>query len=69
MLDLKIYTPKYLLCIFKNPVTVHKDNQGEISLMVDPQMQPHTNHIAIKSHTFYISITKVNVDIKHVDTK
>ena len=36
VLKLQIDTPKVMYGIFKNPVTVHKDNQGYIALAVSP---------------------------------
>ena len=59
-----------LLCsLFEKPVTFHEDNQGVIALIVDPQMQPHTKHSAIKYNRFWSFITNGDVEIQHIDTK
>ena len=40
--------------IFENPVTVHEDNQGAITLAVALKIRPRTKHIAIKYQKFRI---------------
>ena len=62
-------TTKVLCRLFENPVTVHKENQGEIALLVAPQIRHHTKDIAIKYHHFWIFVTHGDVDIKHIDIK
>ena len=69
LIKLKGDTPTVLCIIIKNPVTVYEDNQGAIALAVSTQMQPRTNHIAIKYHHFWSFAKNFNVYIKHIDTK
>ena len=54
---------------FEKLVTLQKFNQGEITLVVAPQMWPFTNHIMIKFHHLISSISKEDVIIKHIDSK
>ena len=59
-----------IMCsIFKNPITFHEDNQGEISLAVSLQMRTRTKHIAIEYYHFWIIVANGGVKIKHVNTK
>ena len=53
--------PEVLFSLFENPVTVHKDNQGEITLVVAPKMRPCTKNITIKYHHFQSFITNGDV--------
>ena len=53
----------------KKTVTVHKDRQGAIALMVAPQMQSCTNQITTSHHQFRSLFTNGDAKIKHVDTK
>ena len=55
--------------IFEKLVTVYEDNQGEIALVVSPQIQPRTKHITITYHHFRIFFVNGDVEIWHVDTK
>ena len=55
--------------LFENPVTVYKDNQGVIALVVSPQMQLRTNIILIKYHHFRTFIANGDIEIKYADTK
>ena len=58
-----------MFSIFENLVTFHEDDQGVIALIVSPQMQPHTKHIAIKYHRFWSFITNGDVEIQHIASK
>ena len=59
-----------VLCsLFENPITVNKDNEGEIALAASLQMRSHTKHITIKYNHVQSIVANVNVDIKYVDTK
>ena len=69
VLKLQGGTPAVLCSIFKNPVTVYKDNQGTIALTVSPQIWPRTKHIAIKYHHFWSFVANGEIDIQHFDTK
>ena len=59
VIELQQETPKYLWSLFENPFTLHKDNQGAITLVVSPQIWPCTNHIAIEYHHFWNFVTKL----------
>ena len=48
---------------------LHKDNQKYIALAVAPQVKPRNEHIAINYHHFRSFVAKVDVEIKHFDTK
>ena len=53
--------PEVLFSLFEKPVTFHKDNQGEITLVVSPKMEPCTKNITIKYHHFQSFITNGDV--------
>ena len=61
LLKLQGDTPKVMCSIFENPDTVQEDNQEAIALVFAPQIQPHTNHIAIKYHHFRSFMEKCDV--------
>ena len=54
---------------FRKSVTVYKDNQGEITLVVAPQIEPRTKHVVIKDHHLQSFVPNGDIKIKHVDTK
>ena len=54
---------------FRNPVTVYKDNQGAIALLVSIKIRPRTKHITIKHNKFWTCVNNGDVEIKHVYTK
>ena len=58
-----------LYSLFGNIVTVHEDNQGEISLPVTPQMRLSMTHIVIKYHHFRSFAANGDVEIQHIGTK
>ena len=55
--------------IFKNPATVHVDNKGESTLVVNPKVQPRTKHTAIKYNCFRSFAANGDVEIQYIDTK
>ena len=55
--------------VLEKPVTVHKFNQGAITLAVSPQMQPHTKHIWNKYNCFWSFVANGDAKIEYVDTK
>ena len=69
VLKLQEDTPTAFFRLFENWVTLYKDNQGSIALVVSSQMRPHMKHIAIKYHHLCSFVAHSDVDIKHVDTK
>ena len=69
MLELADDVPKAKSSIFEKSVILYEDNQGTIALTVASQMQPHTNHIAIKYHHFQIFVDNGVVKIKHMDMR
>ena len=69
VLKLQGFNLTILCSLYKNPVTVYKDNHGAIIIVVSPQMQPHTKHIAIKYHHLRSFVANGDVEIKNVDTK
>ena len=54
---------------FEKPFAVHKDNQGEIALVISTKMWPHTKHIAINYQHFRSFVANGDIEIKHIDTK
>ena len=71
VLKLQGNAPTVLCSLFKknyNAVTVYKNNQGAIALMVSLQMLPCTKHITIKYHHFQSFVANGDKK-KHVDTK
>ena len=64
VIEIQYYTLKVMCILFERPVTVHRDNQGEIALMVYPQNQTCTKHITVKYYHFQIFFTNGDVEIK-----
>ena len=53
-----------MLCsIFEKPFTVHKDDQGVITLTVAQQMRPCTNHIEINYYHVCSFVSNSDVEI------
>ena len=61
--------PDGILEYLENLVTIYKDIQGVIALVVYPQMRPRTKPIVINYHHFRTLVANGDVEIKHVDTK
>ena len=56
-------TPTVLCICFKNPGTVHEDDQGAIPILVSPQMRLRKNQTAIKYHYFRSFVANGDVEI------
>ena len=56
-------TTKVLCRLFENLFTVYKENQGEIALLVAPQIRHHTKDIAIKYHHFRSFVANSDAEI------
>ena len=69
ILKLQGDTPEGLCSTFENPVTVHRDKQGAIKLIVAPKMRPRTKQIAIKYHHFWSFVANGDAEIQNIDTK
>ena len=72
VLKLQEDAPTVLFSLFEKPltpVTVYKENQGEITLVVSSLMRHCAKHIDIKYHHLQSFVANGDVKIKHVDTK